>query len=71
MEKDCIFCRIAHGEASVDMVCQGEDLVAFKDINPISDIPIQTRRSIALIHVLNRRSLPILRSAPLRCPWLI
>ncbi len=40
MEKECIFCKIAHGEAPADIVCQERGLVAFKDINPIAPVHI-------------------------------
>ena len=40
MEKDCIFCKIAHGEAPANIVCQEGNLVAFKDINPIAPVHI-------------------------------
>ena len=31
---DCLFCGIAAGETSADVVHRDEDLVAFRDINP-------------------------------------
>ncbi len=31
---DCLFCRIATGEARADRVYEDEDAVAFRDINP-------------------------------------
>ena len=34
MEKRCIFCRIANGETSTDILYEDEKLVVFKDINP-------------------------------------
>jgi histidine triad (HIT) family protein len=40
MEKECIFCKIAHGEAPADIVCQKRSMVAFKDINPIAPVHI-------------------------------
>ena len=40
VEKDCIFCKIAHGEAPADIMCQGEDLAAFKDINPSAPVHV-------------------------------
>ncbi|MBF0493544.1 MAG: histidine triad nucleotide-binding protein [Candidatus Omnitrophica bacterium] len=38
MEKNCIFCRIAAGEIKSDRVYDGEDMVVFKDIHPISPV---------------------------------
>jgi len=40
VERDCIFCKIAHGEAPADIVCQGDELVAFKDINPSAPVHV-------------------------------
>lgn len=34
MHSDCIFCKIAAGEAPAEFVHQDEDVVVFKDINP-------------------------------------
>lgn len=34
MEKDCIFCQIAHGQTSTEILYQNDRLVVFKDINP-------------------------------------
>ena len=34
MEKDCIFCQIAHGQTSTEILLETDTLVVFKDINP-------------------------------------
>lgn len=34
MENDCIFCRIARGEAPATVVYQDDDVIAFEDIQP-------------------------------------
>jgi histidine triad (HIT) family protein len=34
MDKDCIFCQIAHGQTSTEILYQTDTLVVFKDINP-------------------------------------
>lgn len=34
MEKDCIFCQIAHGHTETDILFQTNTLVVFKDIRP-------------------------------------
>jgi histidine triad (HIT) family protein len=34
MEKNCIFCQIAHGQTSTEILYQTDTLVVFKDINP-------------------------------------
>jgi histidine triad (HIT) family protein len=31
---ECLFCRIAAGEIDVELVDQGDDWIAFRDINP-------------------------------------
>ena len=31
---DCLFCRIASGDQAADVVHRGENVVAFRDINP-------------------------------------
>lgn len=33
-DADCLFCGIAGGEGSADVVHEDEDVVAFRDINP-------------------------------------
>jgi len=40
MSEDCIFCKIAAGEAPADMVHQEEEFVAFRDILPQAPIHI-------------------------------
>ena len=32
---DCLFCRIARGEVDADVVKDSEEVVAFRDINPV------------------------------------
>lgn len=39
-EPDCIFCRIARGEAHADMVYEDDLVVAFWDKNPIRTVHI-------------------------------
>ena len=33
-ETDCLFCRIASGEADADIVLENDGVLAFRDINP-------------------------------------
>lgn len=35
-DRDCIFCSIAAGEADADIVYQDDDVMAFRDINPVA-----------------------------------
>lgn len=34
MEKDCLFCKIAHGQMDTTFLYENENLVVFRDINP-------------------------------------
>ncbi len=40
MAENCIFCKIINGELPADFVYKGENIVAFKDINPQAPIHI-------------------------------
>ena len=33
---ECLFCKIASGQIKADRVFQNEDVVAFKDLNPVA-----------------------------------
>ncbi len=33
---ECLFCKIASGQIKADIVFQNEDVVAFKDLNPVA-----------------------------------
>ena len=51
-DTDCLFCRIAAGEITADIVHQTEKLLAFRDINPqapvhILVIPVEHISSLA------------------------
>ncbi|MBR9984922.1 MAG: HIT domain-containing protein [Desulfosarcina sp.] len=34
MEKDCLFCKISHGQMKTDLLFENDHLVVFRDINP-------------------------------------
>lgn len=34
MEKECLFCKIAHGRMDTDLLYENDNLVVFRDINP-------------------------------------
>ena len=34
MEKDCLFCKIAHGHMDTEFLFENDSLVVFRDINP-------------------------------------
>ena len=38
---DCIFCKIASGEIPSERVYDGDEVVAFRDINPVAPTHIQ------------------------------
>jgi len=38
MEKDCIFCQIAHGQTDTQILFRTNTLVVFKDINPYAPV---------------------------------
>jgi histidine triad (HIT) family protein len=37
---DCLFCRIVAGEVPADVVLEGEDTLAFRDINPQAPVHV-------------------------------
>jgi histidine triad (HIT) family protein len=38
MAQDCIFCKIINGEVPTEFVHQDDNLVVFKDINPLAPV---------------------------------
>lgn len=40
MEKDCLFCKIVSEEIKTELVLETESVLAFFDVNPVSDIHI-------------------------------
>lgn len=40
MEKDCIFCKMINGQIKASFVVDTEKVVAFADINPVSEVHI-------------------------------
>ncbi len=38
--KDCLFCKIANKETSTELVYEGEEIVAFNDINPLTPVHV-------------------------------
>ena len=40
MAEDCIFCKIANKEISADEVWRDQDVVAFRDINPMAPVHV-------------------------------
>jgi histidine triad (HIT) family protein len=52
---DCVFCRIAAGELPADIVYRDDDVVAFRDLNPVSPhhLLVIPRRHIATLNDLD------------------
>ncbi|NLO88729.1 MAG: histidine triad nucleotide-binding protein [Clostridia bacterium] len=40
VEKDCVFCKIVAGELPSEIVYEDDDILAFKDINPVAPVHI-------------------------------
>ena len=59
---DCIFCKIANGEIPASLVYDDDELLAFRDINPIAPthILIIPRRHIASLTDLSDADLPMM-----------
>ena len=53
-EHDCLFCKIASGEISADIIYTNDDVLAFRDINPQAPTHalIIPRKHIATINAL-------------------
>lgn len=51
---DCLFCKIAAGQVPASLVHEGDDLIAFRDINPQAPLHILVvpRRHIATVNDL-------------------
>ena len=60
--KDCIFCRIIKGEIPADFVYQDKDIVAFKDVNPLTPIHLQIipRKHLEGIHQMKKGDVSLL-----------
>ena len=60
--EDCLFCKIAAGQIPATIVYQGEDVVAFRDVNPQAKhhILIISRRHIPSMAALTPEDGPLL-----------
>jgi histidine triad (HIT) family protein len=52
---DCLFCKIANGEINADVVYEDDDVLGFRDINPVAPdhILVIPRRHIATLNDLS------------------
>ena len=62
MKDDCIFCKIIAGELPSDIVYRDEEIIGFRDINPIAPVHllIIPRKHIPSIRDLTEDELPLL-----------
>ncbi|MDI9497380.1 MAG: HIT domain-containing protein [Bacillota bacterium] len=52
--QNCIFCRIAAGEAPADIVYESEEIIAFRDLNPVAPthVLLVPRKHVTSLHEL-------------------
>jgi histidine triad (HIT) family protein len=58
---DCIFCKIAAGEIPSEFLYQDDDMIAFRDINPLAPVHILvvTKKHIPSLIELSDADLPL------------
>ena len=59
---DCIFCQIVAGKIPSDIVYQGEEVIAFRDINPVAPthLLIIPKKHIPSLTHLSQTDLPLI-----------
>jgi len=59
---DCIFCKIVAGEIPSDTVYQDEEVIAFRDINPVAPthLLIIPKKHIASLANITKSQLPLM-----------
>ncbi len=62
MKKDCLFCKIASKQMDAQLLMETDDLVVFKDINPLAPVHLLfvPKRHIRSINDLEQTDGPIL-----------
>ena len=56
---DCIFCKIVKKEIPASIVYEDDELMAFKDINPIDKVHLLISNDSAPLHIAAARGTPI------------
>ena len=61
MATDCIFCKIIAGEIPTEILYQDDDVIAFRDINPITPVHllIVTRKHITSLAQMTDEETPL------------
>lgn len=61
---NCIICKIINGDIPGDIVYEDNDVIAFKDINPVTPIHIliAPKKHIESVEALNENNIQILSS---------
>src|SRR5437868_1719614 len=62
MADDCIFCKISRGEIPANMVYQDDDIIAFRDIQPVAPthILICPRQHLANVDEVTEATAPLM-----------
>ncbi len=62
MEKECLFCQIASGKTSTEILYETDALVVFRDINPAAPVHllIVPKKHIRSINDLNEADAPLI-----------
>ncbi|MBS3808553.1 MAG: histidine triad nucleotide-binding protein [Desulfobacterales bacterium] len=62
MGDDCLFCKIAGGETDTDFLMETDDVVVFRDINPIAPVHLLLvpKRHIRSVNDLTEEDSPVL-----------
>lgn len=60
-QDDCLFCRIAEGSVDADVVHEGDEVVAFRDINPQAPthILVIPREHVATVNDMQEEHAPL------------
>jgi histidine triad (HIT) family protein len=62
MDMDCVFCKIAAGEIPTELLYQDEEVIAFRDIKPITPthLLVVSRKHIPSLVHLTDADLPLI-----------